>query len=213
MVDLSDFAGMVTIIESYAHVIFILLIIYYTYLTIKGGSGVKVAGAAWGLGKDAGKGIAGGAKKAWKKMFKTTTKVEQWGELDYLNIKKLQDALKKLPDTGAQAELEKVLGGPKRKLVRSEKKTYRRFADVEDAVKKLKPEVQKKVSGTVKQMEIDNKMVIDQLRIFDTELANTGRTTVKSKRKTLDDALTAALTADQAFIAGAEKLKKLLASL
>ncbi|MBI4151882.1 hypothetical protein HY496_02835 [Candidatus Woesearchaeota archaeon] len=204
---LADFAGMVDVIETYAHLIFVALAIYYGWLIFKGGTEGKTAAKAWGVG-------AAGGKKFWKFGKKVNRKI--WSEeklmlAEYVDLEKLKKAVNNSKVT-TDAELKKAVGSKERRAKRHESKAYNRFNQLKKAIEdmSLDASVKKNVNKILNEMEVFTKTIVDAIREFDGILDRAG--VVATKKTQMTAAIDKAITADRSFVAKLEDLKKALAT-
>ncbi len=199
MPDLSNFAGMVDTLETYAHVLFLILAAYYAYLFIRGGDNRKPAGKGFGLADSTKKAVAKSVKKAGK-LLKKTTKLEI---AEYVDLEKLK---KSINDAKVTTDPELVKRGNASKAKRHESKAYGRFSKLESTLSSAGLDSNPAVKKSLKAMETMTTTIVKELRDFDLAIASTAA--FAAKKKAMNDALDAAISADRGFIAEAEKLKK-----
>ncbi|MBS3169134.1 hypothetical protein J4210_01495 [Candidatus Woesearchaeota archaeon] len=210
MVGLTDFAGWIDAIESYAHVIFIVLVIYYTWLVIKGGDkDGKSADKAWGAGPAAGKGVWNWTKKVGRKAKRGMGLEEKLVLAEYADLEALKKALNSSKVTD-DASLKKAVGAGRRKAKRHEARAYRRLNQLQKTVEdmELDPKRNKAAKALFTRMTVFTKEIVEALRNFDNTLE--GTKTVPNKKTGMNAELDKAITADRGFVAELEKLKKVI---
>ncbi len=209
---LGFFGTWVDFITDYAYLVFFLLMVWVILAFIfsrKGGewgTGSSVGEAASGLGgKILGKFEREKVTAEGKKVGKKAKKAEEWGLLEFTDLKKLQ---KDVVDAKTEADLNELLSD-ERVAERHEKRAYKRILQVEKLVQKAKlsPDEKKEAEKIVKEMDIFNKLLLRLLTEFNIHLKY--KMAFEDKQRDLSKILGEAIEADQALVAEFEKLKKL----
>lgn len=210
--DLSDFAGWVDKIEAYAHVIFIVLIAYYTWLLFKGGDEGKTHKDAWGMGATGAKKIGGWFKKGGKYLKKKVTREEKLALAEYVDLEQLKKAVNN-PKVTTDAGLKKAVGSGERRAKRHESKAYNRLNQLQKTIADMKfePKRQKALDKILNEMTVFTKQIVDQIREFDRVLDAAGPA-IGTKKTQMTAALDKAITADRDFVAKLEEMKKVISA-
>ena len=208
--DLSDFAGWVDKIEAYAHVIFLVLIAYYTWLLFKGGDEGKTAGKAWGVGTAGAKKVGGWFKKSGKAIKKGLTREEKLALAEYVDLEQLKKAVNN-PKVTTDAGLKKAVGSTERRTKRHESKAYNRLNQLQKTIADMKfePKKQRALDKILNEMTVFTKQIVDQIREFDRVLDATGPA-IATKKTQMTAAIDKAITADRDFVAKLEEMKKVI---
>lgn len=203
MPDLSNFAGMVDTLETYAHVLFLILAVYYLYLFIKGGDSRKPASKGFGLADSTKKAVVKGVKKAGK-LLKKTTNLEI---AEYVDLEKLMNSIEKAK---ADDNADLMKRGNANKAKRHESKAYARFTKFESTVASAGLDSDPTVKKSLKVMETLTKELVLKINEYDNalKLAGTPGAAFTAKKAAMKKALGEAISANRGFIAEAEKLKK-----
>ncbi|MBI4152565.1 hypothetical protein HY495_02540 [Candidatus Woesearchaeota archaeon] len=210
MADLTDFAGWINIIESYAHVIFFVLAAYYTWLLIKGGDkDGKSADKAWGAGPAAGKGLWKWTQKTRGKLKRKMGLEEKLVLAEYADLEALKKALNNSKVTD-DASLKKAVGSKEKKAKRHEAKAYRRLNQLQKTIDDFELEPKRKAAArtVLNRMTVFTKEIVNALRQFDTALGSTAA--FAAKKTLLNTEVDKAITADRGFVAELAKLKKVI---
>lgn len=208
--DLSDFAGWVDKIEAYAHVIFLVLIAYYTWLLFKGGDEGKTAGKAWGMGATGAKKIGGWFKKGARGVKRAWKREEKLALAEYVDLEQLKKAVNN-PKVTTDAGLKKAVGSAERRAKRHESKAYNRLNQLQKTIADMKfePKRQKALDKILNEMTVFTKQIVDQIREFDLALDAAGPA-IATKKAKMTAALDKAITADRDFVAKLEEMKKVI---
>ncbi len=201
MPDLSNFAAMVDTLETYAHLLFVALALYYLYLTFKGGDSKK-SGKSFGLGPEKGKEAAKKIKEAGKLLKKT----EKLDVEEYVYLKELETALSKKITTPEELKkaVDKSEHNEKRKLVKSKK----RFHKLELVLDGIGLAEDPKFKPLLTELETFTNTIIAEMEKFDTALNS--KKDIPERVKDMKAAIAAAISADRGFMAAAQTLQKAL---
>lgn len=209
------FGAWVDTISDYAYLVFFLLMVWVIVaflLSRKGewGTGSGASDAASGLKKGLGN-AWNNRKKTNKKISQKAEKAEEWEMLEFTDLEKIQKDLK---NAKTQDDL-KELFSDERVAERHEIKANRRIKQAVDLVNSanLSPEDKANAVDILKEMDVDNKLLIKALSDFKGALKLISQSRMGFNQAEVNRAkstLTTAINANKGIVASFEKLKKLL---
>lgn len=208
------FVGAVDFISDWAYLVFFLLIVWVIVAFLR-----SRKGGEWGTGSgvsDATGSLKKGLSNAWnrkktrKKVRQKAEKAEEWEMLEFTDLEKIQKDLK---NAKTQDDLKELFSDEK-VAERHEVKANRRIKQAIDLVNSanLSPEDKANADDILKEMDVDNKLLIKALSDFKGALKLISQSKLGFNQAEVNRAkltLTTAINANKGVVASFEKLKKL----